>query len=162
MFLNNGHWARKEKIDGKWEKIYIHREIYEQIYGVIPKGYDIHHIDFNKLNNDISNLVCLTKAEHMRLHKTGNTNRLGKNHTEESKQKMYKSQHSVGIKCTNSSGFKGVGFNKYANKYQARIQIGKTRKFLGLFPTAEEAARAYDKAAKIYFGEGAFLNFSAR
>lgn len=36
--------------------------------GPIPKGCHIHHIDGNKLNNDISNLQCMTKGEHSALH----------------------------------------------------------------------------------------------
>jgi hypothetical protein len=35
---------------------------------VIPKGYVIHHIDFNKQNNDISNLQLLTHSDHSKLH----------------------------------------------------------------------------------------------
>ena len=34
----------------------------------VPKGYHIHHIDFNCLNNDISNLVCMEAKEHLSLH----------------------------------------------------------------------------------------------
>ena len=32
------------------------------------KGFDIHHIDKNKLNNSLSNLVYLTKSEHTKIH----------------------------------------------------------------------------------------------
>ena len=34
----------------------------------IPEGCDVHHIDEDKSNNDISNLQVLTKAEHKALH----------------------------------------------------------------------------------------------
>ena len=34
----------------------------------VPKGYHIHHKDFNHLNNDISNLECLPASEHLSLH----------------------------------------------------------------------------------------------
>lgn len=34
----------------------------------IPTGYDVHHCDQNKLNNDPSNLILLTNAEHTYLH----------------------------------------------------------------------------------------------
>jgi len=34
----------------------------------IPQGYCIHHIDFNKSNNHLSNLQLLTKADHAKLH----------------------------------------------------------------------------------------------
>lgn len=47
---------------------FIHRVIWEYYYGKIPAGYDIHHIDHNPLNNDISNLQMLTKKEHAAIH----------------------------------------------------------------------------------------------
>lgn len=34
----------------------------------IPKGYVVHHIDGDKLNNSPSNLQLLTKAKHLRIH----------------------------------------------------------------------------------------------
>lgn len=46
----------------------LHRYKYEKEVCKIPKGYDIHHIDCNKLNNDIENLECLPKSEHTRLY----------------------------------------------------------------------------------------------
>ena len=48
----------------------------------------------------------------------------------------------------NTSGFKGVSFNKPVNKYQALININGKRKHLGYFETAEEASKAYDTNAK--------------
>jgi len=33
-----------------------------------PNKYHIHHIDFNHHNNDITNLICLPKIEHLKLH----------------------------------------------------------------------------------------------
>lgn len=38
------------------------------IKGPLPQGHDVHHIDFNKLNNDISNLRLMSHADHLRLH----------------------------------------------------------------------------------------------
>jgi hypothetical protein len=51
-----------------------YRKIYTQHYGEIPKdsqgrSYDIHHIDGDYTNNDISNLVALSIEEHYKLHK---------------------------------------------------------------------------------------------
>lgn len=34
----------------------------------IPKGFIIHHIDFNKLNNDPDNLIMLSISDHMKIH----------------------------------------------------------------------------------------------
>lgn len=45
-----------------------HRVVWEKHRGKIPEGYVIHHIDGNGHNNDISNLMCLSKSEHRSLH----------------------------------------------------------------------------------------------
>lgn len=45
-----------------------HRIVWEQAHGPIPPGYHIHHIDGDKLHNDLSNLQLLTPLEHKRLH----------------------------------------------------------------------------------------------
>lgn len=48
----------------------IHRQIYEKYHNVKLTSNDIiHHIDGNKLNNNPENLICLSRAEHVRLHK---------------------------------------------------------------------------------------------
>ena len=46
----------------------LHRLIYEEYYGAIPKGYVIHHKDGNKTNNNITNLELLTHTQHASLH----------------------------------------------------------------------------------------------
>jgi hypothetical protein len=47
----------------------IYRRIYEDYHGVkIPKGYHIHHIDYDRTNNDPLNLEMLTPDEHAKKH----------------------------------------------------------------------------------------------
>lgn len=46
----------------------LHRRIWEDHFGDIPDGYDIHHLDECKTNNVIDNFECLPKAEHTRLY----------------------------------------------------------------------------------------------
>lgn len=47
-----------------------YRKIYERYFNIkIPKGYEIHHIDFDHSNNDIDNLIMLPRDLHQRYHK---------------------------------------------------------------------------------------------
>jgi len=57
----------------------------------------------------------------------------------------------------NLSGYKGVTLHR-KGKWKAKIQFNKKGIYLGLYDTPEEAAIAYNKAAKEYFGEFAKLN----
>lgn len=51
-----------------------YRKLYAKHYGIkIPPEYDIHHIDFNRENNDIKNLILLPKSLHHKLHWVRNT-----------------------------------------------------------------------------------------
>lgn len=46
-----------------------YRRVWEKEYGEIKEGYEIHHIDHNRENNNIENLVCLEKNIHKDYHK---------------------------------------------------------------------------------------------
>jgi|GEM_PF-758225 len=47
----------------------IHRAVWIYYNGCIPEGdYHIHHIDRNKTNNNLENLMLLTNSEHKKLH----------------------------------------------------------------------------------------------
>lgn len=45
-----------------------HVIVWETAFGKKPEGYIIHHIDGDKLNNGISNLMLVTPTEHKRIH----------------------------------------------------------------------------------------------
>lgn len=60
---------------------------------------------------------------------------------------------------TNTSGFRGVIFEKGCGKWRARIRCNGKHKHLGLFEAPEDAAKKYDQAAREIFGENARLNF---
>ena len=62
--------------------------------------------------------------------------------------------------CPQRTGrFKGVYWCKAWKKWIAAIRIGNKRTILGGFNVEEDAARAFDHAARIHHGEFAFLNF---
>ncbi len=67
-FYKNNH--------GRWVgSISLHRFIWTYFNGEIPDGYEIHHCDFDKENNDISNLILLTEVEHRKIHANIKRNR---------------------------------------------------------------------------------------
>lgn len=57
-----------------------------------------------------------------------------------------------------TSKYKGVSWDKAAQKWRASIRVDYKKKFLGLFVNEEDAARTYDEAALKYFGEFARIN----
>ena len=89
-------------------------------------------MDGNGLNNQRNNLRICTRKENTRNRRIGSKN---------------------------TSGYKGVYLNKELNKWRAHIRINGHLYVLGLFENKEDAARTYDEAARLHFGEYAWLNF---
>jgi predicted nucleic acid-binding Zn ribbon protein len=72
LAICDGYKFRKDKRSGYWYsgtlREFLHRYVYEKCYGKIPDNYEIHHIDKNKDNNNVSNLKLLSCEEHRQLH----------------------------------------------------------------------------------------------
>lgn len=81
---------------GERKTVRHHRLIWEVANGEIPYGYDIHHIDENRSNNSISNLLLVESSTHKHNHFTGENN------------PMY-GKPSPQIKIINESKKKAVG-----------------------------------------------------
>ena len=47
---------------------YIQRIVWEEAHGPVPPKHEIHHVDGDKLNNELSNLRCISLSEHRRIH----------------------------------------------------------------------------------------------
>ena len=113
----------------KARSYYMHWDV----IGKPKNGLVTDHINGKKLDNRKENLRHVTIGQNVR------------------KQKMNKN---------NTSGYRGVCRHKNPPGYwKASISINGKVTSVGFFKRKEDAARAYDKAAKKHYGEFARLNF---
>lgn len=47
---------------------YLHRQVYIDNFGPIPKDMQIHHIDHNPANNNVNNLELISRSDHFKEH----------------------------------------------------------------------------------------------
>lgn len=133
---NTCYAYRHTKVNRKSISVMLHRFI----MGVAFEKVEVDHIDGNGLNCKQSNLrICTAKENKKNIHK---------------KKKSSSQYLGVHRTYTVSNGVK--------SRFSWRAYIshnGKKNIHLGCFNIEEDAARAYDEAAKIYHGEFANLNF---
>jgi len=110
-------------------RFYAHRIAFLISNKYMPKYID--HINSIKTDNRLSNLRECTFSE---------------NSCNKGRQKR------------NTSGYKGVYWNKRAQKWISKINKNDKEFWLGTYNCKHEAARAYNRAAIIYHGEFAYLN----
>lgn len=97
-----------------------------------PKKYEVvDHINRNGLDNRRINLRICSSKENIR---------------------------SAPKHKKKTSQFKGVHLPSGRNKWRVGIRVDGKRKFVGTFFSEIDAAKAYNNAAKKYFGRFAFLN----
>jgi hypothetical protein len=108
--------------------IYMHRVIAGMQVG---DGKYVDHRNHEKLDNRRENLRICTMGEN-------NANKR--------------------LHGRNTSGFKGVTWDKFARKWEALIYWKRKGIYLGVFESKNEAAHAYNKAAITLHGEFATLN----
>ena len=106
-----------------------HQIVYLWHHGHIPPEID--HKNQIKTDNRISNLRAVTSSQN---------------------------KGNIGLLRNNKSGFRGVSFNARSQKWHAQIKINGKQTYLGRFDLPEQAAKIYNAAAVLHFGEFAHLN----
>ena len=96
-----------------------------------PKGKLVDHVNGNQLDNQKQNLRLCTHAENLQ---------------------------NRGPTKSNTSGFKGVCFDKNLKKWRAQIGFKMKRRYIGSFNTKKEAALAYDRFTRKLHGKFAKPN----
>jgi hypothetical protein len=96
----------------------------------LPIGIEADHVNRDGLDNRRKNLRSATHAEN------GRNRRLQRN---------------------NTVGYRGV--YRARHRFAAAIKVNDRTIYLGRFDTPESAGHAYDDAARLYFGEFAYLNY---
>ena len=92
-----------------------HRLAWLYVYGEDPGGYEIDHIDLDKANNRISNLRPATRKQN---------------------------NENIAIPKNNTSGVRGVSYNKQNETWSAYIYHNKKRIHLGSFQDVVAASFA--------------------
>jgi hypothetical protein len=111
---------------------YIKKKIYlSRLILNISKGMNVDHKSGNKLDNRKENLRIVTRSQNAMNRK---------------------------LAKDNTSGYKGVFWDKQNKKWRARIGTNNKRINLGSFNDIKNAAIAYNEAALKYHGEFANLN----
>lgn len=119
-------WRVDIKYGDKVYKLFVHRVIWFLDKKNIDADLEIDHINRNSLDNRIENLRLATKSENMQNRK----------------------------KCSrNTSGIKGVYYDKFHKKYVAQLRCNGKKICLGHYDTKEEAQKAVVEARKKYHGE---------
>jgi len=67
-YISQGYVKLRVQSNGVSYYKFEHIVIWEAVYGAKPEGFDIHHIDGKRDNNVISNLMCIDKSTHARIH----------------------------------------------------------------------------------------------
>ena len=106
----------------------------EQYQGMSIDELEVHHADFNHSNNLASNLMWLTKAEHMKLHSESDVTSLRKSETHKGKRQSEETKQKI------SEALKGKQINR-SDQSKVVIEYTENGEFVAEYASAHEASR---------------------
>lgn len=122
--MNGGYMT----VQLRGKKYKMHRVIWAMVHGIdmdeVPPAID--HVDLDKTNNREANLRAATWSENCM---------------------------NKGLQENNTSGFKGVHWHKYHQKWAAKVKINGKQIHLGYFADPEVASKVRERAANDIHGE---------
>ena len=113
------------KVRVDYQMLYNHRVVWAMTYGEWPDRA-IDHINGIKTDNRPCNLRLATDMQN---------------------------SHNRGLTKRNTTGYRGVCFEKRSGKYLAQIRVAGKQYRLGTFDNPKDASEAYEEAAKELHGE---------
>lgn len=129
---NNGYYTLSSK---EHYKKLLHRVIWEEHYGEIPKGYVVHHKDGNKLNNDIENLELMSLKEHGNMHHKGK--KLSREHRDNiskaRKGMVFSEEHCNNISKAKKGSYHNISYD---------IEMSKKTNKVGYFRVYKDECKA--------------------
>lgn len=141
-----------------------YRKIWELYNGPIPKNFEIHHIDGNRNNNDISNLKCVSIQDHFNIHL--NQNDYGaalaislRMNTSNEVIKKLASKFQKELLLANKHNFQKIDKEKRSLISKRTIQKRQKGAFLNINNTKENASNAGKIAA---INKAGFLNTNSQ
>lgn len=111
-----------------YRPLYMHH----LVMGKPPRGMVCDHINGNGIDNRRENLRIISQSHNL----------------------INAAKFRSGV----TSKYKGVSWDKKSRKWAVNISINKKQTYLGIFENEDDAARAYDAAAREHYGDVARLN----
>jgi hypothetical protein len=113
------------KINGKYKLHYVHRLVAKSFLDNPNDLIEVNHIDFDKSNNNLSNLEWCTRKQNV-------------SHYHSSKFKDIKYERKVKNFCVIKQLY-SIDFYKYSKKWRLRIKTIQGRKHIGYFNSYQDA-----------------------
>jgi len=123
LFSDTGYALRHQHINIGLNKYKSKTIRMHRLINKTPDGFETDHINRNKLDNQKINLRTITHQ---------------------------KNSFNTGLRRSNTSGYKGVYWDKFNNKWRAEIKINNKKISLGRFKNIKDALFAREVAERIY------------